>query len=213
MAAPKSVCYFMAIRRHIICHPLVRLAISRFVDSVKKGNTRRVVGVLQNVNWIKARSDTDKCLKITWWSSQSLCTVWWSWSWHIIQYHPKLNWQSQLEVTSKAIIEKICTAKVVCTGFTSQYYYPLKQQTECKLFDEFVPREISRGTCSLYFLTWNFGLKTQDSTLESLRIMSQVSRIGDPSACELTFNGTEFTYPNVRDTACSWNLYFPFNFN
>ena len=170
-------------------------------------------GVLQNVNWIKARSDIDKCLKITCWSSQSLCTVWWSWSCHIIQYHPKLNWQSQLEVISKAIIllRRCALQKSFAQGLL--HNYPLKQQTECKLFDEFVPREISQGTCSLYFLTWNFGLKTQDSTLESLRIMSQVSRIGDPSACELTFNSTEFTYPNVRDTACSWNLYFPFNLN
>ena len=54
----------MAIRHHIICHPLVRLAISRFVDSFKKGSTRCVGGVLQNVNSIKARSDTDKCLKL-----------------------------------------------------------------------------------------------------------------------------------------------------
>ena len=28
--------------------------------------------------------------------------------------------------------------------------------------------------------------------------MSQVSRIGDPSACELAFNGTEFMYPMLE---------------
>ena len=70
---------------------------------------------------------------------------------------------------------------------------------ECNQFDEFVPQEISQGT-----LTQNFGLKTQVSILESLRIKIQFLRIGVTRVLvNLLFGSTEFTYPNVRDAACT----------
>lgn len=190
-------------------HPLSHLAISRFADGFKKGNhVCGTYGVLQNVNWIEASFDIGKMLKnYMVIPRKSLCSL-------MILPHYTVPLKIKLTVSTGSDKQgdnwednNYALQKPFAQGVL--HNYPLKQQTECNLFDEFVPQEISQGT-----LTQNFGLKTQVSILESLRIKIQVLRIGVTWVrVNLLFSSTEFTYPNVRDAACTWNLYIPFNLN
>ena len=65
--------------------------------------------------------------------------------------------------------------------------------TECGLFDEFVPQEISQATSSLYFSTRLLILETQESILlkfQESRIESQVLKIKMRVTVTLPLSGT-----------------------
>ena len=65
------------------------------------------------------------------------------------------------------------------------YFMILK--TERGLFDEFVPREISQVSSSLYFLTWLSIRETRESIIETQELILKCFKNRDASDCQLNF--------------------------